>query len=354
MLVAKMHKSIAVMQFKLEKSLSDRNPSFKLEGRLLLDKIDYSKGTVEVKGKTYKLLDSHFPTIDPENPYTLHEDEINVLNQLKRAFLNSDLLQSHIKHLFNIGQMYLIYNNNLLFHGCIPLDREGNLQSFEVDGKQYKGKGLFDVLDQKIRTAYLNRYSPNNADKDYFVYLWQGKQSPLFGKSSMKTFERYFIKEKAVHKERENAYFYLREDEDILKNIYDEFDMNFNTSKIINGHVPTDISRGQSPIKANGRIYSIDGGMSKQYKAKINIGGYTLISDSYKLFLISHDRFDTKEELINKEKDIISLVQAEEMNENRLYIYNTNKGKRLQLMIYDLYKLLDAYRKGLIKENKKS
>jgi len=352
MLVAKMHKAVSIMQFKLEKSLVERNPQFNLDGRLFLDKIDYSKGTVEVKGTSYKLLDTHFPTIDPNHPYELIQDEINVLNQLKRAFLNSDLLQSHIKHLFTIGQMYLIYNNNLLFHGCIPLDTDGKLQSFEVDGKAYKGKGLFDVLDQKIRTAYLNRYSPSNADKDYFVYLWQGKHSPLFGKSSMKTFERYFIEDKRVHKERENAYFYLREDEAILKEIYDEFEIDFMTSKIINGHVPTDISRGQSPIKANGRIYSIDGGMSKQYKAKINIGGYTLVSDSYKLFLISHDRFDSKEELIENEKDIISLVQAEEMNENRLYIYNTNKGQRLQNKILDLYKLLDAYRKGIIKENK--
>jgi fructose-1,6-bisphosphatase-3 len=352
MLVAKMHKAISIMQFKLEKSLSDRNPDFDLGDRLLLDKIDYTNGTIELQGTVHKLRDTFFPTIDPDHPFQLLQDEIDVLNQLKRAFLNCDLLQTHIKHMFAIGQMYTIYNNNLLFHGCIPLNEKGELQSFKVDGKDYKGIGLFNVLDQKIRSAYLNRYSPNNAEKDYFVYLWQGRKSPLFGKSSMKTFERYFIEDKAVHKEVENAYFYLREDETILKNIYDEFEINFETSKIINGHVPTDISRGDSPIKANGRIYTIDGGMSKQYKAKINIGGYTLVSDSYKLFLISHDRFNSKEELIEKEQDIISLVQAEEMNENRLYIYNTNKGIRLQNRIFDLYKLLDAYRKGIIKENK--
>ena len=249
--------------------------------------------------------------------------------------------------------MYLIYNNNLLFHGCIPLNKSGELEELDIDGTLYKGKGLFDKLDQKIRSSYLNRYSPNNKEKDYFVYLWQGKKSPLFGKDSMKTFERYFIKDKATHKETENSYFTLREDKDILKNIYDEFNIDFATSKIINGHVPIDISVGGNPIKADGRIYSIDGGMSKQYSAKINIGGYTLVSDSYKLFLISHDRFDTKEKLISKEKDIISVVQSEEMNRNRLYMYDTNKGKSIQSQIEDLYKLLEAYRQGVFKETKK-
>ena len=352
-LVAKMHKALAIMQFKLEKSLADRNPTFDFEDRLLLDKINFNDSTITLNGITYPLLDTSFPTVDPSDPFNLLEDEIKVLNQLQRAFLNSDLLQTHIKHLFNIGQMYLIYNNNLLFHGCIPLNKSGELEELDIDGTLYKGKGLFDKLDQKIRSSYLNRYSPNNKEKDYFVYLWQGKKSPLFGKDSMKTFERYFIKDKATHKETENSYFTLREDKDILKNIYDEFNIDFATSKIINGHVPIDISVGGNPIKADGRIYSIDGGMSKQYSAKINIGGYTLVSDSYKLFLISHDRFDTKEKLISKEKDIISVVQSEEMNLNRLYMYDTNKGKSIQSQIEDLYKLLEAYRQGVFKETKK-
>lgn len=349
-LVAKMHKALAVMQFKLEKALIDRNPSFEMEDRLLLDKINYSEGTIEIDGNVIPLMDSSFPTIDPDSPYTLIQDEIDVLDQLKKAFLNSDLLQTHIKELFHIGQIYLIYNNNLLFHGCIPLDENGEFLSFEIDGKSYKGKALFDVLDQFVRTAYLNRYQKDNAQKDYFVYLWQGRRSPLFGKDAMKTFESYFIEDKSYSKEYENAYFTLRENELVLKNIYDEFDINFETSKIINGHVPVDISIGDSPIKANGKIYTIDGGMSKQYSKKINIGGYTLVSDSYKLFLISHNRFDTKEQLIEDELDIISLVRSEEMNKKRLHIYDTNKGAKISSQIDDLYQLLEAYRSGQIKE----
>ena len=350
-LTAKMHKAITIMQFKLEKSLSDRNPHFELQDRLLLDKIDFLSNTITINKKTYDLKDTHFPTVDPSNPFELMEEEIQVLNQLKRTFLNSDLLQTHIKHLFKIGQMYLIYNENLLFHGCIPLDETGNFLEFEVDGKNYKGKQLFDKLDQKIRTSYLNRYEANNAEKDYFVYLWLGRKSPLFGKDAMKTFERYFIEDRSVGVEIENPYFVLRENDAILKNIFHEFKIKWSKSKIINGHVPVDISQGGNPIKANGRIYAIDGGMSKQYKGKIRIGGYTLVSDSYKLFLISHNRFDSKEKLIKQEKDIISLVQSEEINSKREYIYNTDKGKRLEQEITDLYKLLEAYRTGFIKEN---
>lgn len=352
-LVAKMHKAISIMQFKLEKTLSDRNKNFELEDRLLLDKINYNDYTITLNNKTYKLLDTNFPTINKEKPFELNNDEIKVLDQLKKAFLNSDLLQTHIKHLFHVGQMYLIYNGNLLFHGCIPLNEDGTLVSMEIDGKNYKGKSLFDILDQKVRTSYLNRYNSVNAEKDYFTFLWQSRKSPLFGKSSMKTFERYFIKEKETHKEIENPYFTLRENEDVLKNIYYEFNIDFNKAKIINGHVPVDIYKGDNPIKANGRIYAIDGGMSKQYKEKIEIGGYTLVSDSYKLFLISHNRFDTKYKLIEEEQDIISLVQSEELNTNREYIYHTDKGKRIENEIADLYKLLEAYRSGQVKEQKK-
>lgn len=350
LLVAKMHKAITVMQFKLEKSLCDRNPQFELDDRLLLDKVNFETETVTIQGKEYPMLDSNFPTINPSNPYELTEEEKFVIDQLKNAFLNNDLLQNHIKYLFQIGQMYLKYNNNLLFHGCIPLRSDGSLGSITANGIKYAGKALFDFLDTKIRRSYLNRYDKTNDDKDYFIFLWQGKNSPLFGKKAMKTFERYFINDKKVIHEEKNDYFTLREDENILRKLYKEFDIDFAKSKIINGHVPTDITNGESPIKANGRIYAIDGGMSKQYSAKINIGGYTLVTDSYKIFLISHDRFNTKEALINKEKDIISLVRSEELNENREFMYDTDKGHRLSAEIDDLYKLLDAYRSGLIKE----
>jgi fructose-1,6-bisphosphatase-3 len=350
LLVAKMHKAIAIIQFKLEKSLIDRNPQFELEDRLLLDKIDYKKGIIVINNKTYTLKDTNFPTIDPLNPYVLTDEEDALLDQLKNAFLNNDLLQNHMEYLFHIGQLYLKYNNNLLFHGCIPLEGDGTLSNITVDNITYKGKALFDFLDKTVRMGYLNRYNVINYEKDYFIFLWQGKNSPLFGKKAMKTFERYFIKEKVTHYEEKNDYFTLRENVNILKNLYNEFEIDFNKSKIINGHVPTDITNGDNPIKANGRIYAIDGGMSKQYSNKISIGGYTLVSDSYSMFLISHDRFESKESLIESEKDIISLVRAEDINKDREFMYNTDKGEKIQDEIKNLYKLLDSYRSGLIKE----
>lgn len=350
LLVAKMHKAIAIMQFKLEHTLIKRNPNFNLEDRLLLDKIDYDKGTIMINGKVYPLEDTLFPTINPNNPYELTQDEIELIDQLKNSFLNNDLLQAHVKYLMQVGQMYLIYNNNLLFHGCIPLNEDGTMSSLKAEGKEYKGKALFDFVDQKVRRGNLNRYNIINPEKDYFVFLWQSENSPLFGKKSMKTFERYFIKDKEVGHEEKNTYFTLRENMEVLKTLYDEFGIDFEKSKIINGHVPSDITAGESPVKADGKIYAIDGGMSKQYSSKISIGGYTLVTDSYKIFLISHDRFDNKEILIEEEKDIISLLRSEEINHKREYMYNTDKGQKLQDEINDLYKLLEAYRTGLIKE----
>ncbi len=350
-LVAKMHKAIAILQFKLEGLVFKRNPNFKLDNRLLLDKINYEEGTIKIEGGTYRLKDNNFPTVDPKNPYKLTEEENDLLNQLKNSFLNNDLLQSHIEFLFQNGHMYLIYNNNLLFHGCIPLNENGELSKIEIDHKYYNGKELFDILEKKLRVSFLHRHNKkSNNNNDYFIFLWQGEHSPMFGKKAMKTFERYFIEDKKSHYEEMNNYFLQREDETVLRNIYREFNIDYDKSKIINGHVPNDISAGDKPILANGRIYAIDGGMSKAYASKISIGGYTLVIDSYKIFLMSHERFTTISDIIEKEKDIISLNQSEEININREYLYDTDKGKRLQEEIDDLYKLLDAYRNGLIKE----
>jgi len=349
--IAKIHKAISIIQFKLEHEVIKRNPHFNMDDRLLLDKIDFEESTVLIDGKAYKLNDSHFPTISKSNPYKLTKEELDIVKQLKNTFLNNDLLQNHIKYLFQAGQIYLKYNSNLLFHGCIPLNENGSFSEVEIDGKFYKGKPLFEILEQKIRYSYLNRYYKRNEEKDYFIFLWQCENSPLFGKKSMKTFEGYFINNKKVLYEEKNAYFTQRENEDVIRNIYKEFDIDLKKSKIINGHVPSDITSGDNPIKADGRIYAIDGGMSKQYSSKIRIGGYTLVSDSYSLFLVSHQRFNSKEELIEKEKDIISLVQSEEVNSNRVYVHNTDKGEHLKDELNDLYKLLDAYRSGLIKEN---
>jgi len=351
LLVAKMHKAAAILQFKLEGSVFKRNPNFKLENRLLLHKINYPEGTIKLNGITYQLKDTNFPTVDPLDPYKLTKEEEVLLGQLKNAFLNNDLLQQHIEFLFQHGHMYLKYNNNLLFHGCIPLNEDGSFSKIKVDHKYYSGKALFNILETKLRVSYLNRHNKkSNNNNDYFIFLWQGENSPLFGKKAMKTYERYFINDKLSHHEEMNNYFLLRENETVLKQIYQEFKIDYNKSKIINGHVPTDITAGERPVLGNGRIYAIDGGMSKQYASKIRIGGYTLVIDSYKIFLISHERFNSLEEIIEKEEDIISLNQSEEVNNNREYVYDTDKGKQIQEEIDDLYKLLDAYRNGVIKE----
>ena len=348
--VAKIHKAIAVIQFKLERQVVKRNPDFNLGDRILLDKIDYNNGTVCIDKKTYKLLDNSFPTINPKDPFKLTTEEQVVIDHLVQLFLHNEMLQKHARYLMRNGSMYLKYNNNLLFHAAVPLTENRQFMRQRIDGLIYFGRNLFDIYEQKIRHAFLNRYDKENPDVDYFMMLWQGETSPLFGKSAMKTFERYFIKEKETHKEVINSYYDYREEEKVLKMIYDEFDMDFDKSKIINGHVPLDITRGDNVVLANKRIYSIDGGMSKEYKHKTDIGGYSLISDSHAYFLVSHERFENYTKLIKAEHDIISVTRSEEINTRRTYIYDTNLGKEVTERIQDLRKLLEAYRDGSVKE----
>lgn len=347
--MAKIHKAISIIQFKLEHGVITRNPNFQLEDRLLLDKIDFDQKSMRIDDMTYPLIDTNFPTINKHNPYQLNEDECEVINHLTQLFLHNDMLQKHAKYLIQKGSMYLKYNGNLLFHAVIPMNADGSFMAQEFDGLFYKGKALFDVCEQKVRQAYLNRYTPNN-DKDIFMYLWQGGSSPLFGKHTMKTFERYFISDKALRKELNNPYYKNRVEEISLKKIYKEFGLDFQRSKIVNGHVPMDITKGDQVILGNHRIYSIDGGMSKQYADTTSIGGYSMISDSHAYFLVSHERFDTYHALIQKEKDIVSVTRSEELNTRRTYIYDTDQGNEIGERIQDLYKLLEAYRNGTIKE----
>ncbi|MGE4378949.1 MAG: fructose-1,6-bisphosphatase [Candidatus Izemoplasmatales bacterium] len=350
--IARIHKAISIIQFKLEKELIDRKPGFMLEDRLLLDKVDFVNHTVTINDQTYPMLDTNFPTINPEHPYQLNKDEEEVINHLTQLFLHNEMLQKHARYLVQNGSMYLKYNNNLLFHAAVPLTEDRGFLKQTINGNVYYGKSLFDEFDRLVRSAFLNRYEKDNYDKDYFYILWQSSSSPLFGKNSMKTFERYFIKDKKTHKEINNPYYKYRLEEDVLKMIYDEFELDFNKSKIINGHVPLDITKGDQVILANNRIYSIDGGMSKEYIDRTNIGGYSLISDSHAYFLVSHERFDTYNALIANEKDIVSVTRAEELNTRRTYIYDTNKGKEIQEIINDLLELLSAYRSGKIIEKK--
>lgn len=349
--VSKIHKCISVIQFKLERDVIKRNPDFHLNDRLLLDKIDPVSKTITIDGETYPLLDSHFPTVDfKKDPYALTKEEKEVMKHLKLLFLHNEMLQKHIKLLFQKGEMYKIYNGNLLFHAAIPCTETGEFTKQKIDGTYYSGKGLFDILERKIRHAYNNRYSLNNPDQDYFLMLWQGPTSPLFGKSAMRTFERYFIADKKTHKEFFDPYFDVRLNEVTLKNIYQEFGLDWMKSKIINGHVPHDVTETHKVVLANKRIYSIDGGMSKEYANETSIGGFTLISDSYSIYLVSNERFASAEALIDKEVDIVSITRSEDIKNTRTYIYDTDKGDELKERIQDLQRLLSGYRAGTIKE----
>lgn len=348
--VARMHKAIAIIQFKLEKAIIERNPNFQLESRLLLDKIDYDKGTITIANETYPLKETTFPTIDPNDPYTLTAEEDKVIRHLRQLFMHNDKLQSHIRFLFRKGRMLEKSNNRLLFHAGIPMHEDGTFKTFTFHNKDYQGPSLFEILDQTARTAYLTRHENNNHDKDIFMMLWQSPLSPLFCKNQMRTFERYFIADKTAHQEIMDPYFTLRKDKDILDAIFKAFGIDPAQGKIINGHTPLDFTKGDDVVLNDKRIYLIDGGMSKQYIGKTNLGGTTLISDSYAYYLVGHSRFDSYETLIEKEEDIITLTHSEDLAQRRQFIYDTDKGQAIQETIDDLKHLIAAYKQGLLKE----
>ncbi|MBN2540873.1 MAG: fructose-1,6-bisphosphatase [Bacilli bacterium] len=348
--VARIHKAISIIQFKLEYAVIQRNPDFQMNDRILLNKVDFENGTIDIDGVDYPLSDSHFPTINPSDPFALNDDEQEVISHLRLLFLHNEVLQKHARYLIQNGSIYLKYNGNLLFHAAVPLNQDRSFLKTKIDGLFYFGRGLFEIYEKKVRHAYHNRYEKQNPDKDTFLVLWQGGSSPLFGKHTMKTFERYFIADKKTHEEIVNPYYQFREEEKVLKMIYRDFDLDFKKSKIVNGHVPLDITKGDQVVLANKRIYSIDGGMSKEYSDKTNIGGYSLISDSHAYFLVSHERFETYDKLIEQERDIISITRSEELNDRRTYVYDTNIGNEIKAKIDDLNQLLEAYRDGSVKE----
>ena len=351
-LIAKMHKAISIIQFKLEGEVIKRRPEFEMDHRLLLDKINYEEGTIELKNKKYKLKDSNFPTIDPKNPYKLTKAEEIVVEKLVSSFKGSEKLQKHVSFLFSKGSIYLKANSNLLFHGCIPLNSDGSFMSMKLQNKEYKGRALMDKMEVLAREGYF--FDENTLQKQYGMdmmwYLWTGKCSSLFGKDDMTTFERYFIEEKETHKENKNPYYLLREDDEMCARVYEEFDLDFEESHIINGHVPVESKNGESPIKANGRILVIDGGFSKTYQKKTGIAGYTLIYNSYSLQLVSHEPFSSAEEAIVNESDILSTTVVVEHKVKRRRVKDTDAGEKIKDEIKDLKLLLLAYRKGLIKE----
>lgn len=350
-LVKQMHKAIAIIQFKLEAQIIKRNPQFNMDDRNLLHLIDYQKGTLKIDGKEYELLDKYFPTIDPKDPYKLNEDEENLINLLQQSFLNSEVLQRHIQILYSKGSMHLAYNSNLLYHGCIPMTEKGGFTELSIEGKKYSGKALLEKLDIMARRAYFDRAKDNGTiNQDYLWYLWCGPESPLFGKQKMATFERYFLAEKETHTEVKNPYFKFREDEQSCRKILKEFNLDPDTSHIINGHVPVKAIKGESPIKANGKLLVIDGGMSIPYQKITGLKGYTLIYNSYGLVLVEHNQFKSMKEAIKNDTDIISSRKIVETNATRKRVADTDVGKDLMNQIRDLKMLLAAYKKGFIKE----
>ncbi|MBC6315234.1 fructose-1,6-bisphosphatase [Listeria grandensis] len=349
--IARMHKAIAVIQFKLEGEIIARHPEFEMEHRLLLDMVDYAAGTVTIKGKTYPLTDTHFPTIDPDNPYALTDSEHELIDKLTASFKNCEKLQRHVSFLYAKGSMVLTYNNNLLYHGCIPLNEDGSFMEMTLKGQRFSGRALLNQFEQIAREGYFR--TSGTPEKKYALdivwYLWTGAASSLFGKSEMTTFERYFVADKETHVEKKNAYYKLRNEEATCHQILAEFDLD-TSGHIINGHTPVKEGKGESPIKAGGKMLVIDGGFSPAYQKTTGLAGYTLLYNSFGLQLVSHQPFTSTEDAIQKETDILSTRQVIETETERKLVRDTDIGQELLQQIDELKCLLRAYRQGLIKE----
>ena len=351
MLNMKMHKAISIIQFKIEGQIIKKNPGFKLEHRNLLHLIDYENGLIELDGKTYELLDKNFPTIDPKRPYALTEAEEEVLDRLTQAFVNCEKLQSHMHFLLSKGGLYKVYNNNLLYHGCIPLNEDGSFKSVKIYGRSYKGKALYEVLESYVRKGfYAIDEKERKRGKDMMWYIWLSENSPLFGKDKMATFERYFLAEKETHKEKKNPYYDFLENEKVVDRILKEFGLEHSFSHIINGHMPVTSKNGENPMKCGGKVFVIDGGFSRAYQKQTGIAGYTLIYNSYGMILSAHEPFESKESAIENETDIHSDTIVTEIVSKRQSVLDTDVGKELVEQIHDLEFLLEAYRSGRIAE----
>lgn len=349
---SRMQKAIAIIQFKLEGQVIMRRPDFQMEGRLLLDKIDYEAGTVNLQGKVYPLEDTNFPTIDPKNPYELSQEEREIMERLQSAFLKCEKLQKHIRFLFSNGSLYKIYNSNLLYHGCVPLNEDGSFKKVNVYGQEYSGKALYDILEVYARKGYYSVLDKEERAKgqDILWYIWSNGNSPVFGKDKMTTFERYLIKDKKTHHEEKNPYYKYIESEETVNRIMEEFGLDVDKSHIINGHMPVQLAKGEVPVKCNGKLLIIDGGFCKAYQKVTGIAGYTLVYNSYGLRLVSHDPFTTIEEAIVKETDIHSESVVVETVMRRRLVADTDIGQELQTTIKELEHLLEAYRQGIIIE----
>ncbi len=353
-LISQMHKAITIIQFKLEQQIVNRRPEFEMKGRNLLDKIDYQKGVLRLGDEEYPLKDCRFPTIHPDNPSELTEEEDELIRKLHHSFLSSEKLKKHMRCLFAHGSMYLVCNSNLLFHASVPLNEDGSMKHVRIQGKEYWGKSLLRKVDQLIRTAYFDE--EDNEEKrfamDYIWYLWCGKDAPPFDKDKMATFERYFIEDKKLHKETKGYYYTLRNEEKVCDMLLDEFGVTGRHKHIINGHVPVKTIKGENPIKANGKLLVIDGGFSKAYQPETGIAGYTLVYHSRGMQLVQHEPFTSTQKAIEEGLDIKSTTIVVELSSQRVMVKDTDKGQELRTQIEDLKKLLYAYQNGFIKEKK--
>jgi len=364
-LTAKMHKAIAVIQFKEEAQIFKRHPEWQMEDRCLFDHVDYKKGLCELDGKTYEMGSCHFPTIDPKAPNDLTKEEAMLMKKLHHSFRISEKLHKHIRTILSHGCMYAIHNSNLLFHASIPLNDDGSLKEVEIyPGKKYAGKDLMHNIGMLIRAAFQTNSAsgelaaspeeyPREYARDYFLYLWCGKDSPLFDKSKMATFERYFLKDDETYKEEKGNYFKLRLDEAVCDRILDAFEVKGENRHIINGHVPVHASKGENPIKAGGRLMVIDGGFSEAYHKETGIAGYTLVYHSRGFQLVQHEPFTSARDAIVRETDIKSTIQIVEMSAHRMLVADTDKGEELRAQVSDLKELLYAYRHGIITEKRR-
>lgn len=355
-LTAQMHKAIAVIQFKVESQIIAKHPEWKMNDRCLFEHVDYQNGTIVLQGKTYKMSSCSFPTINPAAPSELSPEEEILISKLHHSFSVCEKLHKHIRVMLQHGCMYGIYNNNLLFHASCPLNEDGSLKEVEIfPGKKYSGRALMHHTGMQIRTAFQQDSAPEERDYaiDYFLYLWCGPDSPLFDKSKMATFERYFIADKETHVEEKGYYFKLRDNEEVIDHILDAFGVVGSNRHIINGHVPVRTLKGENPIKANGKLMVIDGGFSKAYHNETGIAGYTLVYHSRGFQLVQHEPFTSTEDAIQRGTDIKSTTQIVEMSNRRMLVADTDIGVELRKQIDDLEELLFAYRHGYIKEKEK-
>ncbi|MBR3718275.1 MAG: fructose-bisphosphatase class III, partial [Firmicutes bacterium] len=349
--LSKISKAIAIMQFKLEGQLIEKHPYYEMDALRLLDKVDYEKYTVTIEGKEYPMNNTFFPTIDPKDPYKLSDEEEAVMDRLQRAFLESELLQDHVKFLFASGSLYKCVNGNLLFHGCMPLTEDGKFDNILTSDGYMSGKEWFDYADRLVRTGYFGKSTDKNKQRgiDFFWYLWCGYKSPLFGKKKITTFERLFVEDESTWVEAKNPYYKLIEKPgavEIVEHILEDFGCNVKEGIIINGHMP--VKKGANPVKAGGRAICIDGGFAKPYQKTTGIAGYSLIQNSYGFILTAHEAFESKAKAVQEELDIHSTQVAREDISMRMLNKDTDQGAEIQEKIDGLKMLLEAYHTGLI------